>query len=274
MSWRLLLARPTLTPDDLRAAFRAALEESKRFALITEVHDAPYVLEVRGHAGATSRIDLERLYHNVVRTEPAGRASRVEDHLASILESADGGEGRLPAPTRDQLVPTIKSLAWYAGAAQYKLAVSRLVADLVIVYAWDRPRTLAFATQTDMEQLALSAGEARELALENLRRRLPQSLTTRGDGKSFLFAAGGNIEASLLLVPEVWDDLAAQLAGDPIACALARDVLLVTATGVEGGLDSLFAARDRIRNSMAPSELISLTLLVRGRGSWAALEPA
>ena len=56
--------------------------------------------------------------------------------------------------------------------------------------------------------------------------------------------------------------------GGIIVCALARDVLLVTARGISGGLASLVTARDHIQSGIEPSDLISTELLVRRGGRW------
>jgi uncharacterized protein YtpQ (UPF0354 family) len=145
--------------------------------------------------------------------------------------------------------------------------------DLAVVYAWDRARTIKYASRTDLEALGVTHAELPELAISNLRKRLPPELSTRGDGRSFVFTAGGNIEASLVLVPEIWDDLAAQLPGDIVACVVARDVCLVTATGIPDGTQSLVAARDRIVDGMVASELISTSLMVRRSGKWSLIAP-
>jgi hypothetical protein len=270
MNWQRVLSQASLTQAELRDAYRSALEASPAIASVVEVADSPLLLDVRTRGGKPVRVDLERLYHDVMRSPPERRAKRFEDQVAATLETARAADGDLPAPTRDQLIPTIKSLAWVGGAPS-GLAAAGFVADLAVVYAWDRTSTLVYAQLADLQQLGISIDDAQPIALANLRKRLPRELSTRGDGKSFLFTAGGNIEASLILLPEIWDGLTKQLAGDIIACALARDVLLVTATGIPGGIESLTSARDRIRTSMPPADLISTTLLVRRRGIWEPL---
>lgn len=268
MDWRQLLSQSTLTHAQLREAFRGALEASPAIASVAEVADSPLVLDVRTRGGKPVRVDLERLYHDAMRSSPDSRVKRFEEQLAATLETARAADGELPAPTRDQLIPTIKSLGWLAGLPAPGVAAAGFVADIAVVYAWDRKSTLAYVRLADLQQLGISIDDAQPIALANLRKRLPRELSTRGDGKSFLFTAGGNIEASLILLPEIWDGLAKQLAGDIVVCALARDVLLVTATGIPGGLESLTSSRDRIRASMPPADLISTALLVRRGGIW------
>jgi uncharacterized protein YtpQ (UPF0354 family) len=211
------------------------------------------------------------LYYDLVRTDPASRKRQFQDHVAATLETARAVDGGLPEPTRDDLIPTIKNTAWLDDPRTAGLVATPFVGDLVVVYAWDRALSITYASPADLDRLGVTQGELPELALSNLRTRLPPELSTRGDGKSFVFTAGGNIEASLVLVPEIWDDLAAQLHGDIVACVVARDVCLVTATGIPDGMNSLVAARARIVEGMAASELISTSLLVRRGRTWAVM---
>lgn len=174
-------------------------------------------------------------------------------------------------PALADLIPTIESLPRVLAAASADLVASNFTADLAVVYAWDLGDRTRPATPRELAAHGLTAETAQPVALANLRARLPAELGTQGDGRSFLFTAGGRIEASLLLVPEVWAGLATQLAGDLVACVVARDVCLVTATGVPGGIASLVAARERIVAQLAADALISTTLLVRRAGAWAQL---
>jgi hypothetical protein len=271
MEWEGMLMQPTLSPTQLRDAFRAVLTASSLFANIVDLLEEELGLDAYTCEGSKISVDLTRLYYDLVRTEPASRARQFQDHVAATLETARAVDGALPEPTRDDLIPTIKNTAWLDDPRTAGLVAVPFVGDLAVVYACDRVRSIAYASPADLTRLGVTHGELPELALSNLRKRLPPELSTRGDGKSFVFTAGGNIEASLVLIPEIWDDLAGQLPGDVVACVVARDVCLVTATGIPGGMQSVVAARDRLVGGMAASELISTSLLVRRGGSWAVM---
>src|SRR5262249_51649306 len=158
------------------------------------------------------------------RAPPDEREGTLRRYLAASIETARATDGELPAPSRSDVVPTIKSSEWLAGLPTKELATTPLVADLVVAYAFDRAQSMRYASRRELEALGLSTSELPAVALVNLRARLPRQLGTRGDGKSFLFVAGGNYEASLLLLDEVWTQLAPNMPGDLIACVLARDV--------------------------------------------------
>ncbi len=267
--WRSLLQSSTLTREALREAYRKALEASGAVTTASAPPADPLRLDARTRGGQTLTINLDNLYADASRSPPAERARLVEQALAAGVDSARAADGELDAPSRDQLVPTIKSVAWLQSAPANDLAKDFLAGDLLVVYAFDRARSIANARIPELQSLGLSPAEAAALAKANLRARLPPSLDTRGDGKSFMLVAGGTYEASLLVLDEIWDQLAQRLPGRLVACVPARDVCLVTSTQTPGGVASLIAARDRVWSS-GPSNAISRTVLERDDRGWVA----
>jgi uncharacterized protein YtpQ (UPF0354 family) len=112
----------------------------------------------------------------------------------------------------------------------------------------------------------LSFPELREQAVANLRGVLPQ-IERHGDGSTYyMLTAGGDYEASLLLLDDLWQQQEPIVKGDLVAAVPARDVLLFTGSGFNVGLRELQAAVERV--SMNGSYLISKTLLVRRDNAW------
>jgi hypothetical protein len=262
-----VLLNPNLSESALRDAYRDALQASGHVRSVRDSAESPLRLEAETRGGAQLVIDLERLYADIVRLRPEDRKQRFEDQLAASLDAARAADGELPEPTRDQIIPMLKNTAWVASSPE-QLAVAPFVSDIAIVFAFDRPRSLTYAREVDIAQLGVAPAELLSLSLHNIRTRLPADLGTQGDGRSFLFTAGGNVEASLVLLPEIWDQLERQLPGEILSCVLARDVCLVTSTGIPGGIASLEAARKRIETGMPAADMISRTLLVRRARTW------
>jgi uncharacterized protein YtpQ (UPF0354 family) len=265
--WRSLLQAPTLTREDLRDAYRRALESSGAVTSAAPAADEPLRLDAQTRGGRTLTINLDNLYANAVRSLPGDRARLVEQALAASVASANAADGEVAAPARGQLVATIQSVAWLQSLPVKDVAKDFLAGDLIVVYAFDRPQLFAYARIPELEALGVSPAEAFTLAKENLRARLPPSLDTRGDGRSFMILAGGNYEASLLLLDEIWEQFAQRLPGRLLACVPARDVCLVSSTETSGGFASLTTARDRVWGS-GPANAISTTVLERDHGKW------
>jgi hypothetical protein len=265
-----VLAREVIAPREVRDAYMAALQASPLVESAEPGHD-DVTIRVRTARGAEASIDVSRVAREIGHAAPAHREQWFEGGLAAFLEAARAAEGDLPRPSRDALIPMLKSLGWVHGVGAQELAAANFVGDLAVVYAFDAAHTLRYARLEELAGLGLDVASAQPVAIENLRARLPRELATRGDGKSFLLVAGGTLEASLVLLSDVWAGLAQQLAGDLVCCPLARDVLLVTATGIAGGMESLRAARARVLEQLPPSELITTQLLVRRAGVWQPL---
>ncbi len=212
----------------LRTMLRHTLEQTELFSAIVDVPGNPVRLEARTRSGQTVTIDLTNLIADAKNAAPQEQQRRVVQFAKATIDSAKlAAAGTQSAPTAAMVVPTIKSKAW-VDSAPADVATEPLVADLHIAYAFDRKDSLTYARWPALEAMGLQRPALRQTAAQNLRTRLPRDLKTQGDGKSLMLIAGGNYEASLLLLDELWTQLSAALAGDLIACALARDVCLVT----------------------------------------------
>jgi uncharacterized protein YtpQ (UPF0354 family) len=75
----------------------------------------------------------------------------------------------------------------------------------------------------------------RALAIENLKRVLPK-IEMRRVGEVALMSAGGNYEASLLLIDDIWSSGQIQVDGDIVVAIPTRDVLMVTGSRSRSGL--------------------------------------
>jgi uncharacterized protein YtpQ (UPF0354 family) len=270
-SWRSLLLMPKLTRESLRDSCRLALEHSSAGVSATVTPGDPSALEVRTKHGKTLTVRLDNLFADASRAAPEERDRLLLQFVAATIESAEGLVGE-QGPSLDQVVPTIKSAEWIDWVPTKDLASEHLVADLFVVYAFDRPGSMQYARWSELERFGPSRTELRQMALSNLRARIPTQLGMRGDDKSFLLIAGGNCEASLILLDEVWEKLGSSISDDIVVCVLARDICLVTANGVSSGLESLVAARDRCCAHGMPSNFISKTLLRRRGKEWIRLQ--
>ena len=103
------------------------------------------------------------------------------------------------------------------------------------------------------------------IALNNLRRILPD-VDYREEGSFYEVEAGDVYVASVLLMDEVWDQVAGKVDGDLVAVAPARDVLLFTGSESPEGLQAI---RSRARDIVTSGHhVISDTLLRRVEGRW------
>jgi uncharacterized protein YtpQ (UPF0354 family) len=136
------------------------------------------------------------------------------------------------------------------------------------MYAIDRPTHLEYVSN----QLAADSGMTAEglhlRAVENLPRRVSEiRLHDCGRG-IFGLSAGGTFEASLLLVDDIWDQLAVHFPGELLAAVPSRD--LVFAIGSEWQ-DAHELIANEARVELADKRYaISSSVLVRRDGKWTA----
>jgi uncharacterized protein YtpQ (UPF0354 family) len=189
---------------------------------------------------------LGSLFATLTATEPEDRLRELEPFLRSLVESARGLDVRGRKPRRDRVVPLIKDDSFFDEVDRgFRPATERLVGDLSIVYAFDQPHSLEIMTEVERMGLGVPQNELRALAVKNLRRLVPE-IRHHDSGAGYMLLAGGNFEASLLLLEDLWTRLAVEVPGELVACAPARDTMLYTGSGIPGGIDSLRQLATRI----------------------------
>src|SRR5687767_9307489 len=108
-------------------------------------------------------------------------------------------------PHESNLVPRIKNTQFIAATHELKgqgldePATDAFVGDLVIAYAFDLPHLFQFASKNRCAELGLTPESTREVALRNLRTRLP-SFEVHGKYPIVTVTVGDSLEACLLLL--------------------------------------------------------------------------
>lgn len=252
------------------AEFRGEVEKAIAAAHPELSLEAPsdLQLQVRDAAGkAKMTLFLDNAYREYLQS-PEGLREVVARHVASLEEASE-----LRPVERAQIVPVIKDNAWIAesiaavkerggdGPAAY--VTEPYNAQLSILYAEDRPKQIRYLIPENLEELGLTAAELRPLAIENLRRLLPEIELHRSPTVTMI-TAGGSYEASLLLLDEVWKGDVVPVAGETVVAIPTRDLLLLTGTETPGGLARL---REIAAKSLADSSYrLTDTLFVRRGG--------
>lgn len=140
---------------------------------------------------------------------------------------------------------------------------------VVIMYAIDRPSHFEFVAMREIQARQLSVEDLHDLAVKNLPSRVSQVEVHDLGGGMHGLSAGGNLEASLLLVDSLWDQLAARLPGEPLAAVPARDLLFTIGSGQPNAM-ALISSRAMI-DLAEKRYAISQSVLVRRGGKWQAV---
>jgi uncharacterized protein YtpQ (UPF0354 family) len=223
-----------LTPPAFTQEFARALARTRPSANVSVAGDLK--LTIKETDGLVRNIQLNNAY-NEYKLDP----QRFDDLVATFSAIFSQSASKQAGLDRTRIIPVIKDRQWLdelhntlkaKGVAQQHLA-DRFNDELVIVYAQDDPNRMRYLTT--QEDFGLSREELRSLAIANLKRVLPKIEMGRV-GDVALMSAGGNYEASLLLIDDIWSSGQIQVNGDIVVAIPTRDTLLVTGSRSRSGL--------------------------------------
>jgi hypothetical protein len=183
----------------------------------------PFALSINGHVAS-----LENLYR-MIQLEPATLRYQAERWMVELLRAADAPDSTADlAEVRERVYPMV--LADKGPLA--KGAFCRpLVPGLSIAYAVDNDRTIAYVSESRVDQWSIEPDDLHELALANLSARsaeISAHAAQDDDGRInlMLFQTMDGYDSSRILLPTLYQRLREYL-GSPFAAAIPnRDILL------------------------------------------------
>ncbi len=168
-------------------------------------------------------------------------------------------DGMLGPDALQVVIPLVQSdQAWRTDAP----LVDPVVASLVVVYAIPRDRGRYLVTDADLPLLGVDRAELAAAATDNLLDRMADlEVLERPDGCGML-RLGDSLEASSLVVLQLWQNIAEILADDVLVAVPARDVVLFCPAQGFSPRRALRSARDRalaVSNHQLTAELLLFT---------------
>ena len=149
---------------------------------------------------------------------------------------------------RTRVVPVIKDRPWLEESRQALLSrgakevpehvYEDFSPDLIILYAEDSAKNIRYLAPKDLELAKIERQELRALACENLKRLLPK-IERHGTNGLYMLTAGGDYEASLLLLDSIWSGGQMDVNGDVVVAIPSRDLLLVTGSQNPQGIEKV-----------------------------------
>jgi uncharacterized protein YtpQ (UPF0354 family) len=130
----------------------------------------------------------------------------------------------------------IKNVAGKMGATKDIEGIYEKYNDqLLIVYAEDTKNSIRYLTHDDIKSLSVSEDSIKQIAVRNLDRLLT-SIQRKGSDGVYMLTAGGDYEASIILLNDVLTKESLPVDGDFVIAIPNRDMLLITGSNDKAGI--------------------------------------
>jgi uncharacterized protein YtpQ (UPF0354 family) len=233
-----------LSPAQFTQEFAEAMRKASPDITVEIISDLQ--LKVKSADGQDTTSFLSNAY-DLYRQDPRSKAHIIKTYVSSGLETLATLKST-QGLDRTRIVPVVKDQAWLEET--HKVVVEgvtkemtervydELNADLVVVYAEDTPKNISYFGPKDLELAHIDRQDLRALACENLKRLLPK-IERQGKNGLYMITAGGDYEASLLVLDSVWTNLPPDVHGDPVVAIPTRDLLIFTGSEDSQGIAKL-----------------------------------
>ena len=193
-------------------------------------------LSIKGPADGQLTLSLTNLFSEG-RRDAASFEKVVNFYVGALTEKREAAAKLDTA----RIVPVVKDRAWLednhrelkARGGGREHVYEDLNKELVIVYAEDTEKRTRYLLNDD--DLGVARGDLRKLAVDNLMRILPKIKMEQTEEFGSL-TAGGDYEASLLLMDHIWSGGQIKVEGDIVVAVPAKNVLLITGSQNRKGL--------------------------------------
>ncbi|SDJ60346.1 DUF1444 family protein [Microbulbifer yueqingensis] len=139
--------------------------------------------------------------------------------------------------------------------------------DISIFFLIDNGDNYTLVQNRDLERQNISPAQLFEIGINNLDNIRENEIEVSKHNETLIFSGNGNLEASLLLIPELWDiGLESFCPNGYVAAIPARDVLAVCDRNDSESISELREIIERVWPG--GDHLLSKTLFVRENGRW------
>ena len=257
------------TPAAFTREYAAALQKALPDTQVEIAEDLH--LKVTPKGKGEHQLFLDNAY-KMFEQNPEEKSAIIKEYITAWLETITESKDEID-PTH--IVPVIKDRPWLHEVQQALLergakrpieyVYDDLNAELVVLYAEDSPKNIRYLVPENLSSLKIERENLRALACQNLKAILPK-IECRGDSGTYMLTAGGNYEASLLLLDSIWAGKQIEVKGEFVVAIPSRDLLLVTGSEDKEGLLRL---REIIKKNFESSSYrLTPKLFVYHEGKW------
>lgn len=151
-------------------------------------------------------------------------------------------------------------------APEVELVINNICEDLNCLYAIDSGNSYEIIQHRHLNAWQIDQSELEQIALDNLTTLTMTNLSVQGDANGLMFVLNGSLEAAIVLMDQVWDQLEGQIGETIVIAVPSRDVLLVTGASNDTMLESFEkTAADIYKSADYP---LSKNFFIREAGTW------
>lgn len=172
------------------------------------------------------------------KAEPDSISDIISGYVASTTDLYVGTK----TVNVDNVVPVIKPVEYLdeinslsKDGKSFPMITEKYNDQLVIAYAEDSKNSIKYLTEDDFKNLSISRDTLKSMALRNFEKIIP-NIQRQGDNGLFMITAGGDYEASLILLSFIWTKENFPVDGDFIVAIPNRDMLMVTGSKNKTGI--------------------------------------
>jgi uncharacterized protein YtpQ (UPF0354 family) len=175
------------------------------------------------------------------KAEPDSISDIISRYVASTTDVYEGQK----LVNVDNVVPVIKPVEYLdeinslsKDGKSIPMITEKYNDQLIIAYAEDSKNSIKYLTEDDFKTLKFSRDTLKSIALRNFDKIIP-NIQRQGDNGLFMITAGGDYEASLILLSSIWTTENFPVDGDFIIAIPNRDLLMVTGSKNKIGINKI-----------------------------------
>lgn len=175
------------------------------------------------------------------QAEPDSIKNVISRYLASTTELYAAKK----AVRIEDIIPVIKPVEYIneinslnKGAKALSMITEKYNDQLIIAYAEDSKNSISYLTGDDFTSLSISRDSLKSVALKNFDNIIP-NIKTQGDNGLYMVTAGGDYEASLILIASIWTKKNFPVDGEFVVAIPNRDMLLITGSNNKQGINKI-----------------------------------
>jgi hypothetical protein len=221
---------------------------------------------------------LKKLFRSKAYEEPGSSVKEGAQATAESFESV-----------KNKIFPYFKKMDAFSGTAVplpehpseadknkvyaapgLQLVIKRIVQGLNLLYAVDKDYGYEIIQAGKLIEWGITEDELHATAIDNLNNLLLTELKIHGDSNRLMLTVNGNLEAGIVLVDYLWDQIESQIQDVPVIAVPSRDVLLITGVHKK---EHIVSIREKAKEIYESGDYpLSDLLYKRENGQWVVFE--